>query len=175
MADPYLGEIRIFGFNYAPYQWAECNGATLPLRQNTALFSLIGIAYGGNGSTTFQLPNLAGRGFCGQGQGPGLSNYFVGETFGQAAVTLTVNEMAAHTHQLSAYEGGTGVKQAGPSASGALSASDVAAIYANGTPNQTMSPATVGFAGGNLAHENRQPGLPLMMAIALTGTFPQFS
>jgi microcystin-dependent protein len=174
MADPYTGEIRIFGFPYVPVDWAACNGATLPLQQQTALFALIGITYGGNGTSTFQLPNLSARGFCGIGQGPGLQQYDLGETFGQASVALSVNEMALHNHQMFAYEGGTGTHTPGPTPTSALSTSDLNSIFVAATADQTFSPSAISQTGDGQPHENRQPGLPLRFCIATSGVFPDF-
>jgi len=174
MSDPYLGEVKIFGFNYAPYQWAMCNGATLALQQNTALFSLIGVTYGGDGTRTFQLPNLAARMAGGQGQGPGLTDRDLGGPFGLAQVTLTTNELANHTHGLSVYEGGSGTATAIPSASGALSVTSVNAVYGAGTLDVQLSPLSISATGANIPHENRQPMLGLNYCIALAGVFPSF-
>ena len=171
----YLGQIAIFGFNYAPYQWATCNGATLALRQNTALFSLIGTTYGGNGSTTFQLPNLASRMAGGQGQGPGMTYRDLGGPFGLAQVTLTTDELAGHTHTLAAYEGGSGAATAVPSASGALSGANLNVVYGAGTLDVTLSPQSISVTGGNIPHQNLQPMLGLNYCIALAGVFPSFS
>src|ERR1700722_6554257 len=100
MATPYLAEIRVFSFGFAPKGWALCNGQTLPINQNQALFSLLGTTYGGNGQTTFQLPNLQSRTPISFGQGPGLQNYTLGQTGGLEAETLSISEMAAHSHNL---------------------------------------------------------------------------
>ena len=103
MTEPYIGQIQLFGFNFNPLGWAFCNGTTLPISQNTALFSLVGTIYGGNGQTTFQLPNFAGRAGCQQGNGPGLSPRSLGETFGVNTVTLTSNQIPQHNHGVNAY------------------------------------------------------------------------
>lgn len=174
MADPYTGEIRMFGFPYVPADWAACNGATVPVRQQSTLFSLIGITFGGNGTSTFQLPNLSARGFCGSGQGPGLQPYSLGNAFGEATIALNVSEMAAHNHQAFAYEGGTGAHTPGPTASSALSTSDLNAIYAAAPADQALSPVAITSSGGGQAHENRQPGLPLLLCIAMNGIYPDF-
>ena len=174
MADPYMGEIRIFGFPFVPVGWAACNGATIPLRQQTTLFALIGTTFGGNGSSTFQLPNLAARGFCGAGQGNGLQQHQLGDTFGETSVTLEVSQIAAHSHQVFAYEGGTATHTPGPTPTSALSTSDLTSIYTAATADQTFSPTAITQAGNGQAHENRQPGLPLLFCIATTGVFPDF-
>src|ERR1700710_2156202 len=100
MATPFVAEIRVVGFNFAPKGWAQCNGQLLPLSQNTALFSLLGTFYGGNGKSNFALPNIEGSVVVGQGQGPGLSEYFLGETGGEQTVTLLQSEMPVHSHAL---------------------------------------------------------------------------
>lgn len=174
MADPYTGEIRIFGFPFVPVGWAACNGATLPLQQQTTLFALIGTTFGGNGTSTFQLPNLSARGFCGSGQGAGLQQYDLGEPFGDTSVTLSVNEIAAHSHQMFAYEGGTGAHTPGPTPTSALSTSDLNAFYVAAAADQTFSPVAISQGGGGQPHENRQPGLPLLLCISMAGIFPDF-
>src|SRR5687768_9561104 len=103
MTEPFIGQIQIFGFNFAPRGWAFCNGATLAIQQNTALFALLGTQYGGNGTTTFQLPNFVNRAGCTQGQGPALTPHSIGENFGSNSVTLTSQEMPAHTHPMQIY------------------------------------------------------------------------
>src|SRR5437588_2056385 len=120
MADPFVAEIRIFPFNFAPKGWAWCNGQILPISQNTALFSLLGTTYGGDGKTTFALPNLEGSAPMHPGQGPGLTDHFLGEASGEATVTLTSNEIASHTHLL---QGSTAV---------ATSADPSGGVYAQG-------------------------------------------
>ncbi|MEG1051549.1 Microcystin-dependent protein [Janthinobacterium sp. OK676] len=176
MTTPYLGEIQVFGFNYTPYGWASCNGATLQIRQNTALFSLIGTQYGGDGVNTFQLPNFTGRAPCSQGQGPGLTPRVMGETFGTNTVQLDATQIPAHTHQL------TLSRQTDPSlqrnvpqtGDGLTSITGTNAFVPAATPNTTLSPQAVASAGSGQAHENRQPMLALNFCIALQGEFPAF-
>ena len=103
MSDPYIGEIQIFGFNFNPRGWAFCNGAVLPISQNTALFALLGTTHGGNGQSTFQLPNLAARAACHFGQGPGLGSRAMGETFGASTATLSILEIPPHSHGVNAF------------------------------------------------------------------------
>jgi len=175
MADPYMGEIKMFGFDFPPMYWAACNGQRIPIQQLPALYVLLGVTYGGDGVTNFQLPNLSARGFCGAGQGPGMTElYPVGEVFGAAAVTLTVPEIAAHNHTINAWEGGSGTKDPAPKPTSALSSSDVNVVYGPTPVNQVMAPQAVTPAGGGLPHENRQPGLPLMLCISLSGEYPTF-
>ena len=122
MSEPFIGEIQMFGFYFNPRNWAYCNGATLPIQQNTALFALLGTQYGGNGQTTFQLPNFAGRGGCQQGQGPGLTPRSLGETFGTNTVTLTSTQIPQHNHGITAFAQSDGNKKSGsPSNNSALS------------------------------------------------------
>lgn len=171
MADPFVGEIRPFAGNFAPTGWAFCNGQLLPLAQNTALFSLLGTNYGGNGINTFGLPNLQERFPMGQGQGPGLSDRFVGDAMGSASVTLLSSEIPAHTHELrAALSPTTGTASAAvalaPAAGGAP-------MYrAAGANQRALSPASVGAAGSSQPHENRQPYVALNFIIALQGIFP---
>jgi microcystin-dependent protein len=167
--DPFVAEIRIFPFNFAPKGWAFCNGQVLPISQNTALFSLLGTTYGGDGKTNFALPNLEGMAPMHPGQGPGLSLHDLGETGGSQTVTLTVSEMPAHTHAVRASKQdattrivagqtpatGTGVGLFGPEPSSA-----------------TLSPNALTPAGGGQAHNNLMPYLTLNFCIALQGVFP---
>lgn len=180
MTQPFVGEIQMFGFNFNPRDWAFCNGATLPLQQNTALFSLIGTTYGGNGQTTFQLPNFASRAGCGQGQGPGLSNRSLGETFGTNTVSLTSAQTPSHSHTLTLFSQSVDTKRAAsPSSGNALSSVTVGTtlpFLPSGTPNTTFAPNMVmPSQGGGLPHQNEQPYLGVNFCIALQGTFPKFS
>ena len=176
MTEPFLGEIQIFGFNFNPNGWAFCNGATMAIQQNTALFSLLGTTYGGNGISTFQLPNFTGRAAAGQGQGAGLSPREIGETFGSASVALLQTEVPAHTHAFNAYSqtapgSGTGT----PVANGGLSflAASTTSRTFNASPDTTMAPGMLGpFSGGSQPHENSQPYLAMNFCIALQGIFP---
>ena len=171
MSEAFLGEIRIFGFNYAPHGWATCDGQILPLSQNTALFALLGTQYGGDGRSNFALPDLRGRVPVAQGQGPGLSNYGIGETGGVETVTLTTSEMPSHTHQPmgSTADG----NQYDPS--GAVWAQDTAGgsePYIIGAPNVAMAASAIGATGGGQAHANVQPYLVANYCIAMVGIFP---
>jgi microcystin-dependent protein len=166
MADPFVAEIRIFAGNFAPNGWAFCNGQLLPIQQNTALFSLLGTTYGGDGRTTFALPNLQGRAPLHPGQGPGLSLYDLGETGGDATVTLLPAEIAAHNHGPLHVHDAAGTSGT-PSASKNLARA----------PSNVYGPATNLVAmgdrvGGGAAHENRQPYLGLNFIIATQGIFP---
>jgi len=176
MTEPYIGQIQPFGFNFPPRGWAFCNGATLAIQQNTALFSLLGTQYGGNGTTTFMLPNFTNRAACNQGQAPGLTPRGIGEAFGDASVSLTWQEMPAHSHGLNLYNQGDASKRAGaPVPGAALSVPTASSPFANGAqPNAPFSPLACGPAGGGQPHENRQPYLALNFCIALQGVFPSF-
>ncbi|MBD3827613.1 tail fiber protein [Stenotrophomonas sp.] len=176
MSDCFLGEIQMFGFPYNPSGWAFCNGAMVPLRQNPALYSLIGTRFGGDGQNTFQLPNLTTRAATSQGSGPGLSQRDMGEAFGVAGVSLTLNELPAHTHDLVAYAQAAAKRVATPVANGALSMPGSNAIksFSSAPPNTSMAPNMLAPSGGGGAHENRQPYLAVNFCIALEGQFPYF-
>ena len=172
MADPFIAEIRIFPFTFAPRGWAWCNGQLLPISQNTALFSLLGTTYGGDGRSTFGLPNLQGRAPMQPGQGSGLSPHDLGETGGTETVTLLVSEMPVHTHQLQASPdpGDNTVPGANVSLAGSVGGN----VYVGGNP--PLAPAALtalALAGGDQPHSNMQPYLTLFFCIALQGIFPQ--
>ena len=166
--EPFVGEVRLVPYNFAPTGWALCNGQILPIAQNTALFSLLGTMYGGNGQTTFALPDLRGRVAISTGQGQGLSPRDQGETGGSETVTLALSEMPLHNHpvNVSASPGATAV-----AAGNHLSASTFGNSYAP-TPQGTMPAGTIGQTGGGQPHNNRQPYLTLNYIIALQGIFP---
>jgi microcystin-dependent protein len=171
MADPFVAEIRIFPFNFAPRGWAWCDGQLLPLSQNTALFSLLGTTYGGNGKSNFALPDLQGRAPMHPGQGPGLSLHDLGETGGSEAVTLLESEIPAHRHGYSA----AGVIADNPSPVGALLAtptSDTPYFVGSNFTTTPMSPDALAPAGGDQPHNNLQPYLTFYFCIALQGVFP---
>ena len=186
--EPYLTEIVLFSFNFAPRGWAQCNGQLLPINQNQAMFALLGTTYGGNGQTTFALPDLRGRAAIGVGTGPGLSPYALGQKGGTETVTLSLAEMAQHTHALSPASvtatararAGAGNQQTPVGGAPAADASGTVAMYSNAPPDASMNSAAVALAGtptasmtgGNQPHENRQPHLPLTFCIALQGIFP---
>jgi len=170
MADPFVAEIRIVPFNFAPKGWAWCDGQLLPISQNTALFSLLGTTYGGDGKSTFALPDLQGRAPMMWGQGQGLSLYDIGQSGGAESVTLTAGEMPAHNHAL---YGGDAVGPAVADPVGAsLGASPARAYAASATLTETMSVNTVSAVGGGLPHNNMPPYLTTNFVIALQGVFP---
>lgn len=171
MPDPFVAEIRIFPFNFAPAGWAFCNGQLLPISQNTALFSLLGTTYGGDGKTTFALPDIQGRVVMHPGQGPGLSARDLGEEGGVATVTLTQSEIPAHTHSIQASQTDAGDRS--PAAE--LFAVGVGGVAMYGSPASLTQLASQALApaGGDQPHNNMQPYLTLNFCIALQGEFPQ--
>lgn len=176
MSEPFIGEIQLFGFNFPPRNWAFCNGATLPIQQNTALFALLGVNYGGNGTTSFQLPNFTNRAGCNQGNGVGLTPRAIGEVFGENGVTLTTAEMPSHNHQFTLYnQTDTGKLAASPSPGNSLVPPGQSTPFTSaGQPDAQFAPGMIGLAGGNQPHENRQPYLALNYSISLQGVFPSF-
>lgn len=173
MADPFVAEIRIFGFNFAPKGWAFCNGQLLPISQNTALFSLLGTVYGGDGKSTFALPNLEGSAAMHPGQGPGLSERFLGEQSGTEFVTLLTTEIPIHNHfvMTDPFSGDKTV----PANTQVLSASSGGFLYVTGASNPPLTPMAFQAlppTGGSLPHNNMQPYLVLNFCIAMQGVFP---
>jgi microcystin-dependent protein len=166
-ADQFVGEIRAVAFPYAPEGWALCNGQLLPLEQNTALFSLLGTTYGGDGSHNFALPNLQGRTPVGQGHGPGLSDRLIGDAGGVAQVGLASTEMPSHGHPARGVA--SAGNQAGPTDT--LRAEVTTDSYAPAA-NGEMSSSAVGPTGGSRPHNNLPPYAPLYFIIALSGIFP---
>lgn len=171
MADPFVAEIRIFPFNFAPRGWAFCDGQLLPLSQNTALFSLLGTTYGGDGKSNFALPDLQGRAPMHPGQGPGLSLHDLGETGGSETVTLLESEIPSHNHvMMASTQPG---EDASPNPSEALARSVGASLYQSSLANLTqLSPNTLTPAGGDAPHNNMMPYLTLNFCIALQGVYP---
>lgn len=175
MTEPYLGEIQIFGFNFAPRNWALCNGATLGIAQYTALFSLLGTTYGGNGTTTFMLPDLQGNAACNQGQGPGLTDRTIGETFGSTGVTLVGTQMPSHQHGIAVFAQNDPTKRAASPSPGNGLASPTAAAFAPGSSTiQPFAQNLIGPTGNNQPHDNQQPYLAMNFCIALEGIYPSF-
>lgn len=171
MTQPYIGQILIYGFNFAPRNYAFCNGQLQSISQNTALFSILGTTYGGDGITTFALPNLQERAVMNWDQGPGLSNYDLGQTSGVDNVTLTVNQIPQHNHLVTGYGGST--QDLGPTANGWLGSDTLGGRMFNGnTANQTFEQTIMTVAGGGQAHANEQPYLVMNFNIALFGIFP---
>jgi microcystin-dependent protein len=167
MADPFVAEVRIFPFNFAPKGWAWCDGQLLPLSQNTALFSLLGTMYGGNGKSNFALPDLQGSAVIHPGQGPGLSLYDQGQTGGSDSVTLLESEIPLHSHSLSASTeaGATNLPNGAFTGTGS-------SIHAPAANLQNMSPQCLAPSGGDAPHNNLMPYLTFYFNIALQGVFP---
>lgn len=175
MTDPFLAEIRMFGGNFAPRGWAQCNGQLMAISQNTALFSLLGTTYGGDGRSTFALPNLQASAPMQQGQGAGLTNRFLGESGGEQYVTLLQSEMPMHTHTAVAVDdGGDSADPTGRTWAQALQGRVGDALYSVGQqPNMMMNQQAVLPSGGNQPHNNMPPYLTVTFIIALQGIFPQ--
>ncbi|HQT75785.1 MAG: hypothetical protein B7Z80_14160 [Rhodospirillales bacterium 20-64-7] len=182
MSDPYVGQIEMFAFGFAPKGWAICAGQTLPIAQNQVLFALLGTTFGGNGTSTFNLPDLRGRLPMGQGNGQGLSPRTVGQMGGEATHTLLLNETPAHQHTLAAAahaDTATNTDAPGPTVVLATTTgkqkgkSMPVTIYATDTaPNQALAPAAIGTNNGGQPHNNMMPYLTLNFCIALQGIFP---
>jgi len=168
--EPFLGQLMLVPYNFAPQGWAFCNGQIMSIAQNSALFSLLGTTYGGNGQTTFALPDLRGRVAVSSGQGPGLQNYSLGEVAGSESITLISTQMPAHTHLVGAS---TGSAQATPD--NAFPGSDTSTQIYDLAASTTMNPQMIQPAGGSQPHENRQPYLVLNYIIALQGIYPSRS
>jgi len=171
MSNPFLAEIRIFPFNFAPKGWAFCDGQILPLSQNTALFSLLGTTYGGDGKSNFALPNFQGNSPIQQGQGAGLSLHDLGETSGTDTVTLLATEIPAHKHAANCSSG-MGDQYGPPNNFWATDAGGNDEYNVAATPNMPMAAGALGPTGGNLPHNNLQPYLVLNFCIALQGVYP---
>ena len=169
MSDPFVGEIRLFPFTFAPRGWALCNGQILKISQHTALFSLIGTMYGGNGTVNFGLPDLRGRVAVSSGQGPGLSTYDVGQVGGSERVSLTGAQMPSHFHEMPV----TGEPSSTHTPSNQFLARVSTGTAYAGTPDgTTLNSDAIARSGGGQAHENRPPHLALNYCIALEGIFP---
>ena len=167
MADPFVAEIRIFPFNFAPKGWAFCNGQLMPISQNTALFSLLGTTYGGDGKSTFALPDMEGNAPMHPGQGPGLSLHDLGEVGGSETVSLLESEIPSHSHGMRAVEDDGGFF----TPVGLFFAAGNS-MYTASAADTTMSPSMLAPAGGDQPHNNMQPYLTLNFCIALQGVFP---
>lgn len=176
MSEPFTGEIRMFGFNFAPRNWAFCNGQLLPISQNSALFSLLGTMYGGDGRTTFGLPNLQSRVPVHQGTGPGLSNRQMGQTGGAETVTLTIPEMPSHTHNVQMMAESRPANSTDPT--GTILATGPTA-YRSNTPAEdvAMDPNAVRQTsqGGNIGHQNMMPFQVVNFCVAMFGLYPSRS
>lgn len=177
MSNPYIGEIRLFAGNFAPKGWHLCDGTQLPISTNQQLFALIGATYGGNGTTNFALPDFRGRVGVSQGQGPGLSNYTLGQNGGSATVTLTTATTPMHTHSLNTAGAGAATPTAGPNVTFANTTGQNVMYVNDGVPGATKaSPAaaTIGNTVGGQPHANLMPGLSVNYIICLNGIYPSF-
>lgn len=175
--DEFLAIIKLFGGNFAIRGWAMCNGQILSIAQNTALFSLLGTTFGGNGQTTFALPDLRGRVPVHPGQGPGLSSYSLGQVGGQETQTLTINEMPAHSHTFSvpAVSSAGNANTPGADKAPALlvdSRNNPINYLSNAAPNTTLRPGNAGISGGSQPHNNIQPYLAINYLICMEGIYP---
>ena len=170
MADPFVAEVRIFPFNFAPKGWAFCDGQLMPIRQNTALFALLGTTYGGDGKSTFALPDLQGSAPMHPGQGPGLSLHDLGESGGAQSVTLIEGETPAHNHQVNGSNGPANLQA--PAADRVLGRANNPVYLDNPANFVAMAPQALSPAGGSLPHNNLMPYLTFNFCIALQGIFP---
>lgn len=172
MSDPFVAEIRMFAGNFAPTGWALCNGQLLPISQNTALFSLLGTVYGGDGKSTFALPNLQGSTPVGQGQGSGLSEYFLGQQGGSQFITLLQSEMPAHNHLLQTYTDDLAdLNEVSPNVI-LGKGSGVTPFNPPANANTNMNFQAISIAGASLPHNNMMPYLTVTFIIAMQGVFP---
>jgi microcystin-dependent protein len=179
MSQPYVGEIRCFGFNFAPVDWHMCDGSLLAISQYDALFELIGTTYGGDGQNTFALPNLKGRSPIHQGQGSGLSNYVIGQNGGVENASLSVQQIPLHNHSITGAiiaPGGANEHSATPATNTYFATSTPDQVY-NTTPtiDTAFAPTAIGLNGGSQPHDNQQPYLALNFCISLFGIFPSAS
>jgi microcystin-dependent protein len=174
--EAYIGTIIMFAGNFAPRGWALCQGQLLSIAQNTALFSILGTTYGGNGQTTFALPDLRSRVPVGQGQGPGLSPWTLGEMNGSETVTLVASQMPAHNHLVEVSSGaadtGTASNNFLANANAMFGADPIPVNTYNGAAGATLAPTTIGVSGGSQPHVNLQPSLCINYIICLEGIFP---
>ncbi|HEU0130073.1 MAG TPA: tail fiber protein [Mycobacteriales bacterium] len=170
MVEPFLAEIRIFGFNFPPTGWAYCNGQLMPISQNTALFALLGTFYGGDGKSTFALPNMQGNAPMHPGQGPGLSTHSLGEVGGTPTVTLLQSEIPAHSHTVNSSS--TPANVSTPTPTTVIARSKGQTAYAAPNNLTPMAFQTLAPTGGDFPHNNLMPYLVLNFCIALQGVFP---
>lgn len=171
--EPFVGQIILVGFNFAPYGWFLCQGQLIPIAQYDTLYALIGTTYGGDGQNTFAVPDLRGRVPTHQGQGSGGSPYVIGEQTGTESVTLTSSQIGSHTHQfnVSALFANTTTPGNTTALAPASTGKDIF-VYGTSAPNTSLAPGSISTAGGNIPHENRQPFQAFNYIIAWAGIFP---
>jgi microcystin-dependent protein len=174
MSEPYIGQIAIFGFNFAPQNWVFCNGGLMSISQNTAFYSVIGTYYGGNGIQTFAVPNIQNCGVVGWGQGPGLSNYVIGEPIGEPEVTLNVMQLPAHNHLANGIASKANTDYVPGVQNGYWMGQEArsASLFGTATDGTTLASQTIGLQGGSQPHMNQQPFLGMNFCIAQYGIFP---
>lgn len=176
MTEPYLGEVQILGFGYAPINWSLAGGQVIMISQSTALYALYGSTFGGDGSRTFGLPNLAARMACGAGQSPGNTPRTMGEPFGATSIALNGDQMPTHNHGFNDYQpDGVGKLVGVPTTMSALGTTNTVNVFAPNTASTTMNDAAVSIAGSGALHANQQPYLGLIYAVAMIGVFPAFN
>lgn len=174
MSNPFVGEIRMFGFSRTPLGWQACDGSLLPISQFDVLFSLLGTTYGGDGQSTFAVPDLRGRLPIHQGQGPGLSTYVIGQVAGSENVTLIPQQMPAHTHTVSATTAAATTGTPGPAVMpGTVSGDTMYATDITGLTGIPAAPQSISAAGGSQPHDNLMPTLTVQYCIAIEGVYPQ--
>ncbi|WP_431860947.1 phage tail protein [Azospirillum sp.] len=171
--DAFYGEIRIFGFNFPPQNWAQCNGQTLQIMQFQVLYTILGVQFGGDGQSTFKLPNLMGSAVCNTGQSPGLTSRAFGKSFGATAVTLLQTQMPAHQHTLNAVSATVAQLTNTPTTASRIARTNSQLDYTNTDAyDTTLAPQMVGVVGGGGPHENRQPFLVMNFCICTYGEYP---
>jgi microcystin-dependent protein len=170
--DPFVAEVRIFAGNFAPTGWATCDGQLFPISQNTALYSLLGTTYGGDGKSNFALPNLEGSAVIGAGQGAGLSPHDLGETGGQSSVTLLQSEIPSHSHSIGATDAAASTGTPSPQVILAAGTAPDAYIAAGSAASLQLDAQALAMTGNSMPHNNMQPYLTLLYIIALQGVFP---
>ncbi len=173
MSDPFIGEIRLFAGNFAPLDWAFCDGQIMQIAQNTALYSILGTTYGGDGKTTFALPNLMGRIPLSFGQGPGLTKHELGETFGSETITLSANQMSAHSHSATVKAANAGTtNQPQNNLFGKIARSNIYNTPDAALANMAEGSLSLSNSGGSQPHSNMQPYLTLSFIICVYGLYP---
>jgi microcystin-dependent protein len=175
MGQPFVGQVIAVGFNFVPQGWLACDGSTVPISNYDVLYALIGTTYGGNGTTTFGLPDLRGRSPVNAGQGPGLSNYILGQVAGTESINLTGNQIGAHSHPLLASSKLGTLSTPASNTAIAQPTGDSLSLFGVAPGNTTLSSNAIGASGSSLPHENRQPFLTINYIISYAGVFPSQS